>query len=263
MTDSRRRRAHTESLAASVSWRALFPPFSPKMSSIQKTVKKKHIEIPPVVRSSGCPLVAFDSYTNSSQQCLKLYVVLNQMCRFPVIDEEEMAQSTTPASNGGGGGKKKKSSSGKNKQDWGKKHKRKMASLLTMAEQDRRLSLMHLPPLPTSAARFPEKSHSNGLECCPTVVEMVQPSGGTNMEGHVVELYRHGDLDQRIYEHSCRPDVLNQPCRFVEKLLRPLSRCVQQFSFTYAVVADHPSGNQWRLDYIRIRNGCACEIQPP
>ena len=216
-----------------------------------------------MVRSSGCPLVAFDSYTNSSQQCLKLYVVLNQMCRFPVIDEEEMAQSTTPASNGGGGGKKKKSSSGKNKQDWGKKHKRKMASLLTMAEQDRRLSLMHLPPLPTSAARFPEKSHSNGLECCPTVVEMVQPSGGTNMEGHVVELYRHGDLDQRIYEHSCRPDVLNQPCRFVEKLLRPLSRCVQQFSFTYAVVADHPSGNQWRLDYIRIRNGCACEIQPP
>lgn len=173
-----------------------------------------------------------------------------------------MAPQTASHNSGGSGTSKKKKSSGKNKQDWGKKHKRKMASLLSLAEQDRRMSLLHLPPLPTSA-RFPEKSHSAGLECCPTVVEMVQPSGGTNMEGHVVELYRHGDLDQRIYEHSCRPDVLNQPCRFVEKLLRPLSRCVQQFSFTYAVVTDHPAGNEWRLDYIRIRNGCACEIQPP
>ena len=168
--------------------------------------------------------------------------------------------------------KKKSSSSNRSHKDWAtggsKKHKRKMASLVSMAEQDRRLSLLHLPQMPPSSTRYPtEKSgHPSGLECCPTVVEMVQPSGGTNMDGHVVELYRHGDLDQRIYEHSCRPDVLDQPCRFVEKLLRPLSRCVQQYSFTYAVVADGQAGgissSDWRLDYIRIRNGCACEIQP-
>jgi len=151
------------------------------------------------------------------------------------------------------------SSSGKNSpsKEWGKKHKRKMASLLSMAEQDRRLSPLQLPSPPE------EQSQQIGIECCPTVVEMVQPNGGTNMEGHVVELYRHGDLDQRIYEHSCRPDVLNQPCRFIEKFLRPVSRCVQQFSYTYAIVTDHPSGNDWRLDYIRIRSGCSCEIQPP
>ncbi|XP_059353164.1 uncharacterized protein LOC130701155 [Daphnia carinata] len=194
----------------------------------------------------------------------------NNISTFPIIGEEGITQSIAPqptTTRVNGGGKKKKSSGAKNKQEWDKKHKRKMASLQTMAEQDRRLSLMHLPRLPAAtptSARFAEqKSQATGLECCPTVVEMVQPSGGTNMEGHVVELYRHGDLDQRIYEHSCRPDVLNQPCRFVEKLLRPLSRCVQQFSFTYAVVSDHPAGNEWRLDYIRIRNGCACEIQPP
>ena len=146
--------------------------------------------------------------------------------------------------------------------DWGKKHKKKMASLMSIAEQDRRLSMMHLPPIPSSA-HYPERQTTSALECCPTMVELVQPNGGTNMDGHVVELYRHGDLDQRIYEHSCRPDVLNQPCRFVEKVLRPLSRCVQQFSFTYAVVTDHPHSNEWRLDYIRIRNGCTCEIQPP
>ena len=163
------------------------------------------------------------------------------------------------------GVKKKKSSSssssGKNSnnKEWGKKHKRKMASLLSLADQDRRLSPLQLPSPPEEE----EQSQQIGVECCPTVVEMVQPNGGTNMEGHVVELYRHGDLDQRIYEHSCRPDVLNQPCRFIEKLLRPLSRCVQQFSYTYAIVTDHPSGNDWRLDYIRIRSGCSCEIQPP
>jgi hypothetical protein len=187
-----------------------------------------------------------------------------------MMDGEEGMTPTQPERSIGGSKRKKTGSGGgksKQQQEWGKKHKRKLASLLSLAEQDRKLSLMHLPRLPaatTTSARFAaEKSHSTGLECCPTVVEMVQPSGGTNMEGHVVELYRHGDLDQRIYEHSCRPDVLNQPCRFVEKLLRPLSRCVQQFSFTYAVVSDHPAGEEWRLDYIRIRNGCSCEIQPP
>ena len=145
---------------------------------------------------------------------------------------------------------------------WAKKHKRKHAELVSLAEKDRRLTVQHLKPLRPQEPQEPQESHS-GLECCPTVIEMVQPSGGVNMEGHIVELFRHGDIDQRIYEHSCRPDVLEKPCRFVEKVLRPISRCVQQFSYTYAVVGDHPGGlNDWRLDYIRIRSGCSCEILP-
>lgn len=182
--------------------------------------------------------------------------------RFPFGEEEVLPLALVP------NGRKKKKQQSKHKEWPGtKKHKRKMATLTSMAEQDRRLSLLQLPQMPSSSSQYPAE-HPSGLECCPTVVEMVQPNGGTNMEGHVVALYRHGDLDQRIYEHSCRPDVLDQPCRFVEKLLRPLSRCVQQYSFTYAVVADQPSGgnnggSDWRLDYIRIRNGCACQIATP
>ena len=96
-------------------------------------------------------------------------------------------------------------------------------------------------------------------------MEVVQPRGGVNMEGHLVQLFRPNGMDQRIYEHSCRPDVVDQPCHFVDKSLRSLSRCVQQYSYTYALVEnhDHGHGPEWRMDYIRVRSGCACEIQPP
>lgn len=82
----------------------------------------------------------------------------------------------------------------------------------------------------------------------------------------------------RFYELSCRTDVENKPCRFVDRKLYNQSRCVQKFSYTYALVrdgGDHPQRHQqrrqrhfpslpdggWMLDYIRVRSGCACELK--
>lgn len=74
------------------------------------------------------------------------------------------------------------------------------------------------------------------VDCCPTLEEMVEPQGGRNRQDMYVELYRDGENAQRFFEYSCRPDVLDKPCRFIDRKLQAQSRCVQKFSYTYAIV---------------------------
>ncbi|XP_015596360.1 uncharacterized protein LOC107268265 [Cephus cinctus] len=126
------------------------------------------------------------------------------------------------------------------------------------------------------------------VDCCPTIEEMVEPVGGRNRQDMYVELYRDGDNAQRFFEYSCRADVLEKPCRFVDRKLSNQSKCVQKFSYTYAIVKNpawkagieghgrhHHSeyhfpafpGNgvgssPWILDYVKVRSGCSCEVMP-
>ncbi|XP_012281716.1 uncharacterized protein LOC105700460 [Orussus abietinus] len=128
------------------------------------------------------------------------------------------------------------------------------------------------------------------VDCCPSIEEMVEPVGGRNRNDMYVELYRDGDNAQRFFEYSCRPDVLDKPCRFIDRKLSNQSRCVQKFSYSYAIVRnlgskagteehrrhhhrEHhfpafpgstggPGGSTWTLDYIKVRSGCSCEISP-
>jgi hypothetical protein len=93
---------------------------------------------------------------------------------------------------------------------------------------------------------------------------------------------------------------VGRPCRFLDRRLHNQSRCVQKFSYTYAIVKNpaasassaesgsgepqrnyHRSkphhlpalplttstpnsfgGSEWMLDYIRVRSGCGCEVMP-
>lgn len=77
----------------------------------------------------------------------------------------------------------------------------------------------------------------------------------------------------RFYELSCPDEVLNKPCRFVNKKLE--SRCIQKFSYTYALVKNNPDhkkqnlptfptqadGAAYTLDYIEVRSGCSCVVK--
>ncbi|XP_066591179.1 uncharacterized protein [Prorops nasuta] len=111
-----------------------------------------------------------------------------------------------------------------------------------------------------------EEAGENGLgvDCCPSIQEMVEPLGGRNRE----------DI----------PDVLDKPCRFVDRKFSNQSRCVQKFSYSYAIIenlereryrhhhskesrfppfqGDTAGGKTWALDYVRVRSGCSCEITP-
>lgn len=138
------------------------------------------------------------------------------------------------------------------------------------------------------------------VDCCPSVEEMVEPEGGRNKDDMYVVLFRSGDIRQQFYEYSCKENVVGRPCRFLERRLHNQSRCVQKFSYTYAIVR-HPEasmssveagsgdqqrhhhhhrlhhltglplttstpnsfgGSEWMLDYIRVRSGCGCEVTP-
>lgn len=74
------------------------------------------------------------------------------------------------------------------------------------------------------------------IECCPVVEEMSEPLGGRNRENMYVELFREGEIVQRFFEYSCKSDVLDKPCRFIDWRLSNQSRCVQKFTYTYALV---------------------------
>lgn len=92
----------------------------------------------------------------------------------------------------------------------------------------------------------------HAVDCCPTIEEMIEPIGGRNRNDMYVQLYRDGDNAQRFYEYSCRPDVLEKPCRFVDRKLNYLSKCVQKFSYTYAIVESPRPERKVRLRTIKI-----------
>lgn len=121
------------------------------------------------------------------------------------------------------------------------------------------------------------------VDCCPSTLEMVEPKGGINQEGMLVELFSEAENRQRFYELSCRAGVEGKPCRFMDRRLHNQSHCVQKYSYTYAIVREPESttrqtrqhsqrphhfpsfpaaGTNWMLDYIRVRSGCSCEVTP-
>ncbi|XP_052742360.1 uncharacterized protein LOC112046827 isoform X2 [Bicyclus anynana] len=118
------------------------------------------------------------------------------------------------------------------------------------------------------------------VECCPSVPEMVAKKGGRTPTGLYVELYEDGENKQRLYELSCAPGVVDKPCRFVDARLYNQSRCVQKYSYSYALVrysstTEMPQGHRpeghfsvpgsggWSMDYVIVRAGCECQITPP
>ena len=85
------------------------------------------------------------------------------------------------------------------------------------------------------------------VECCPTFEEYTQPLGGKNRKDAYVELFRDEVNNQSFYEYSCIPAVLNQPCRFIDRKLVNQSRCVQRFSYTYALVRESRSKPDYKV----------------
>ncbi|XP_071050908.1 uncharacterized protein [Onthophagus taurus] len=125
-----------------------------------------------------------------------------------------------------------------------------------------------------------ETRNRTAVDCCPSVLEMVEPEGGKNQDDQYVELYRDGANRQRFYELSCHKDVVGKPCRFMDRKLHNNSQCVQKYSYSYAIVKDpgkkghlrpsfpsFPANGQngdakWTLDYIKVRSGCSCVVVP-
>lgn len=105
-----------------------------------------------------------------------------------------------------------------------------------------------------------EPSMNLHVECCPSVTRRVQPSGGISRDGTLLELYRDRSTVQRLFQTTCRPGVLDRPCSLLEPSIQPFSRCVQKYSYVYAFVRDVNVTGHYRMDYVKVRSGCSCEV---
>lgn len=76
----------------------------------------------------------------------------------------------------------------------------------------------------------------------------------------MVELYKDENVQQRFNEYRCRKEYVEKPCRFVEGQFRRMSKCVQQYLDTYALVRSDDSKTGWSMEHIRIASGCACKV---
>lgn len=87
-----------------------------------------------------------------------------------------------------------------------------------------------------------------------------------NWQGKLIELY-HSDLGaQKFYETICRAHVKDRQCQFIDARFVRRSRCVQQYSYAYAVARtmdtnDKPT-DRYHIDLIRVASGCKCHLDP-
>lgn len=99
------------------------------------------------------------------------------------------------------------------------------------------------------------------LDCCPTVSELSERTVGINPQGLVLELYHNSNFTQTFYETLCHPEIKDENCQFIDPRYGHLSRCVQQYSYVYAMGRTFNKwSEQYRIDYIRIAAGCKCTI---
>ncbi|XP_037081803.1 uncharacterized protein LOC119102525 [Pollicipes pollicipes] len=93
--------------------------------------------------------------------------------------------------------------------------------------------------------------------CCPAKEERTSPHAGTRRDGSLAFLYSDADFKQMFFERSCREQT-DEEVALVRRLVRRRFRCVQEYSYSYAV---YDVNGAKMLDFIRIRSGCRCEIK--
>ncbi|KAK7492662.1 hypothetical protein BaRGS_00016141 [Batillaria attramentaria] len=108
--------------------------------------------------------------------------------------------------------------------------------------------------------RGESSTNAHRIECCPSETRRIEPLGGISRDGKLLELYRDKWTIQRLDQTTCLPKYLNRRCRLVDATIKPWSRCVQKYSYVYAFVKDFNVTQHYRLDYVKVRSGCACEV---
>lgn len=105
------------------------------------------------------------------------------------------------------------------------------------------------------------------FDCCPSYTQLHRRVVAVNKKGLIVELFQTDNFTQAFYETACFDEDkqqvarTTQPCKFVNSLFAPITRCVQQWSYVYAIsrVYGH-SQDRFTLDYIRVLSGCKCQV---
>ena len=108
--------------------------------------------------------------------------------------------------------------------------------------------------------------------CCPSYKVARPLKAGVDMDGVMHDVVRRNNsLIQDINMVLCYTHVLNAPCRYLNDSVKASSKCVQQYSYTFALVKDAEGfekdakitvgGKPINYTYIRYPSGCSCEVE--
>jgi len=135
------------------------------------------------------------------------------------------------------------------------------------------------PAVDLRAYRLFEASGDYEVDCCPSFTQRNRRTFAINRQGLVIELFQTANFTQTFYETVCSNESSSHEadgagvatvedggarppsCKFIDPLFAPRSRCVQQWSYVYAIGRLFGRRNQqFSLDYVRIPTGCKCQV---
>jgi len=131
-----------------------------------------------------------------------------------------------------------------------------------------------IPPLKTKSPASSDKNQETEEKtCCPSYHAFIEMVTGTDMHGMSRKLIHHKDrFVQNVPVVKCYPHVKNAPCRLVNDVFRSSSKCVQQYSYVFALVEKGEGYNiktnstmlideeSAEFNYVRVPSGCNCEV---
>ncbi|CAL1548129.1 unnamed protein product, partial [Lymnaea stagnalis] len=94
----------------------------------------------------------------------------------------------------------------------------------------------------------------------PSETHLIVHRAGVSRDGKLLEISRDKSALQIFYQTAFKADFLNQHCHYIKHKYQPASRCMQRFSYVYALVKDFNVSEHFRLDYIRVKSGRSYEL---
>lgn len=102
---------------------------------------------------------------------------------------------------------------------------------------------------------------TNRTACCPSYADQYSPLGGVSRSGRLIYLYRDNDTVQSFYQSRCLSNIVNKPCRFIDSRYRQRSKCVQLYTYKYALIRyNRTSSTLHGLDFMVVKAGCSCRV---
>ncbi|XP_042883502.1 uncharacterized protein LOC122260340 [Penaeus japonicus] len=99
-------------------------------------------------------------------------------------------------------------------------------------------------------------------DCCPSKLVVKEIKVGKSRENYAMEISASHQL---FYERVCLEGYEGKECVFPPRSLKRnvTTRCHQEYSLTQAIARPYESDEDYKLDYIKIRSGCSCQISVP
>ncbi|KAK8751420.1 hypothetical protein OTU49_017503 [Cherax quadricarinatus] len=97
------------------------------------------------------------------------------------------------------------------------------------------------------------------IDCCPSKSVIVKKIVGKADDNHAMEIHAN---HQHFYERVCLDEYLGKECIFPVKALRKgtVTRCVQQYSYSQALSRTYQSDEEWKMNNVEVKTGCACQV---